>query len=160
MKRLLPYLLLNVIVSATTVLIVLLIWNGTHSSKTEPPVFTSSPTLTSAPTATLPPLNKELFEVQNIIGGGDVASEYVHILYLGSAPLDLQGWQVLSGSRTVFTFPAFLLYKNGGFDLHTKAGTNTAIDLFIGQDASLWKSGASIRINDIQGNERLNYIIP
>jgi hypothetical protein len=164
MKRLWPYLLLNVVVSAATMLIVLLIWNASHgptAAVNRPAGYgTQNPTATPAPTQTLPALDDKLFSIEAVIGSGDLNNEYIHIVYLGDDPIDLRDWKVLGGTRTVFTFPAFLLYKGGAFDLYTRSGVDTAIDLYIGQTNPLWASGEMIRIKDPQGNERLKYTIP
>lgn len=164
MKRLWPYLLLNVVISAATMLAVLLIWNATHRS----PAFSQSgeavpeltQSITASPTRTLPAMTEDLFEIDSVIGAGDLESEYVHIKYLGSTPLDLQGWQIYKGNQKVFTFPAFVIYKGGAFDLYTKAGTPSAIDLYVGRSSALWSRGDTLHIKDPNGNERLSYKIP
>lgn len=164
MKRLWPYLLLNVVVSAVTMLAVLLIWNATHrvpafSGNTNGTVIPGS-NATPAPTRTLPAKNEKLFEIESVVGTGDLNSEYAHIIYLGDDPLDLQGWKVLKDSQVIYTFPAFVIYKGGAFNLYTEAGSNTAIDLYIGRDSTLWQSGDVLRIKDPNGTERLNFRIP
>jgi len=164
MKRLCPYLLLNVVISAATMLAVLLIWNATHGS----PAFSRSSevvpeltrSITASPPRTLPAMTEDLFKLASVIGAGDLGSEYVHIKYLGSQPLDLQGWQIFKGNQKVFTFPAFVIFKGGAFDLYTKAGTSSAIDLYIGRNSALWSRGDTLQIKDPNGNERLSYKIP
>ena len=164
MKRLWPYLLLNVAISALTMLAVLLIWNATHRT----PAFSASdemvvnPTqeVTIVPTRTLPAKTEELFEIDAVVGAGDLANEYVNIKYLGREPLDLQGWQIFKGNQKVFTFPAFVIYKGGAFDLHTRAGSASAIDLYIGRSAALWSGGDMLYIKDPEGSERLRYRVP
>ncbi len=164
MKRLWPYLLLNVAISALTMLAVLLIWNATHRT----PAFSASDEIpvdvtrevTVIPTRTLPAKTEELFAIDAIIGAGDLASEYVHIKYLGSEPLDLQGWQIYKGNQKVFTFPAFVIYKGGAFDLYTRSGSASAIDLYIGRSSALWSGGDMLYIKDPEGYERLRYRVP
>jgi hypothetical protein len=163
MKRLWPYLLLNIAISALTMLAVLLIWNATHheSYLIDPTEAQSeAPTTTSAPTQTLPALDKELFTVDAVIGAGDLANEYIQITYLGDTALNLQGWQVLKGNQVVLTLPAYTVYKGGGFNIYSKVGTNSAIDLYIGKSMAIWKSGDTLKIKDTDGNLRLNYLIP
>jgi hypothetical protein len=164
MKRLWPYLLLNVVISAATMLIVLLIWNATHADSAaadQPGNLTSnSPVFTSVPTATLPPLNAKLFSIQTVVGSGDLENEYVHVVYLGTDQLNLQGWKLLQGNKVVYTFPTFLLYQGGGFDVYTKTGINTSIDLYIGLSSALWQSGDVVRIKDPKGNDRVTYKVP
>ena len=164
MKKILPYLLLNVFVSAATVLIVLLIWNAAHpalSPVTGSTVGTGELQLAvNPPTATLPPLDKVLLEVQSVIGSGDIQNEHLHVLYLGSDPLDIQNWTLQEGRKKVYTFPAFVLFKGGAFDLYTMAGTNSAIELYMGMSDSIWSSGNQLSLHDPAGNVRLTYKIP
>lgn len=164
MKRLWPYLLLNVAVSAVTMLIVLLIWDASHGNpaveKEQSMAVTVSPTITPMPTNTLPAMDEELLSIGMVIGSGDLGNEYIHIVYLGGQPIDLQGWQVTDGNRVVFTFPAFMLYEGGAFDLYTKSGVNTAIGLYMNGGKALWSSGKVIKIKDPAGNTRLSYTVP
>ena len=163
MKRLWPFLLLNVVVSAATVLLVLVIWNATHSVPQPAPSGNTTAENAggrAAPQSTLPPLNQTLFKIENVIATGDVSSEYVHFLYLGSDPLNLESWQIQSEGHTVYTFPAFVIYKNGAFDLYTRAGYDSTIDLFMGQTSSLWASGGTVKLLDPAGHVRLTYTIP
>lgn len=163
MKRLWPYLLLNIAISALTMLTVLLIWNATHHETflaDQTGVQAGIPTATGAPTQTLPAIDQELFSVDAVIGTGDLTNEYIQITYLGDAALDLQGWQIMKGSQVIFTLPAYTVYKGGGFNIYSKAGTNSAIDLFIGKSGAIWMSGDTLKIKDTDGNLRLNYRIP
>jgi hypothetical protein len=155
MKKLWSYLLLNVIVSAVTVLVVLSIWNAAH------PCVNSNTgvatVLKATPSATLPPLDKPLFEVKALIGAGDLEFEHVNLAYLGSATLDMQGWTLWAGSTKVYTFPAFLLFKGGGLDVYSKAGVDTAIELYMDSKTTFWSSGTPLILQDPQGNVRLEY---
>jgi hypothetical protein len=164
MKKILPYLLLNVVVSAATVLIVLLIWNAAHPSipvgSENAAAAASFSAATGQPTATLPSLNTVLFEVQSVIGAGDLTNEHLHIIYTGKDTLSLQNWTLASGRKTVYTFPVFALYKDGGVDLYTQAGVNSAYELYMGLSAPLWVSGGQLTLRDPAGNVRLSYKIP
>lgn len=164
MKKILPYLLLNVVVSAATVLIVLLIWNAAHpilQAADGNAVGTNSlPAVTGQPTATLPAIGEVLFEVQNVIGSGDLENEHLHVLYLGKEPLNIQNWTLLDGRKSVYTFPVFVLFKGGAFDLYSKAGSNSAIELYMGLPGSIWASGEQITLRDPEGNVRLSLKIP
>jgi hypothetical protein len=163
MKRLWPFLLLNVAVSAATVIIVLLIWNAVQSPAQTPSLGGTSAMPTSshsASQATLPALSETLFKVQNVFGLGDLKNEYVHIYYLGSDPLNLEGWQIRDEHTHHFTFPTFIIYKNGAFDLYTRAGVNSTIELYMAQTSALWQSGEKITLLDPAGNTRLTYVIP
>lgn len=156
MKKLWAYLLLNVIVSAVTVLVVLSIWNTAHPCVRSTSV-TGEPALKATPSATLPPLDKPLFEVKALIGAGDLEFEHVNLVYLGSTSLDLQGWTLWAGKTKVYTFPAFLIFKGGGLDVYSKAGVDTAIELYMDSKTTFWSSGTPLVLQDPQGNVRLEY---
>lgn len=164
MKRLWPFLLLNVVVSAATVVVVLLIWNAIHAvprPTTAVSTIAKSTEVKSTLQATLPPLKTTLFQIENVYGAGDLSSEYLHFRYLGSDPLNLQGWQIQdTKGQTVYTFPAFIIYRGGAFDVCTRSGFNSTIALYMGQTAALWSSGDSLRFLDSAGNVRLTYSIP
>jgi hypothetical protein len=163
MKKIWQYLLLNVVVSAATVLIVLLLWNAAHPQQSSAAGNTSGSTNGSVfaltPTATLPPLSAKLFEIQQVIGLGDLENEYLHVLYLGSEPLNLQNWSLQTGRKTIYTFPAFILFKGGAVNLYTKAGSDSSIELYMGLSKSVWASGGEVILSDPQGNVRLTYKI-
>jgi hypothetical protein len=101
-----------------------------------------------------------LFEIQAVFGAGDLENEYIHFLYLGSEPLNLENWQVQDEHQHSYIFPAFVIYKNGAFDLYTKGGTDSTIELYMAQAAALWQSGETITLLDLAGNKRLTYQIP
>lgn len=163
MKRLWPFLLLNVVVSATTVLVVLLIWSAAHSLPQTgdatglPTAIASIPTMTQS---TLPALGEQLFKIEAVFGAGDLQNEYIHFVYLGSSPLNLQNWQIQDEHQHSYTFPAFVIYKNGAFDVYTKSGYNSTIELYMAQTSAIWQSGETIKLLDSAGNIRLTYQIP
>ncbi len=160
MKKLWPYLLLNVVISATTVLIVLLIWNAAHpSAVTKGEGDASSSSEVSQPTATLPPLDAKLFEVSTLIGAGDLENEHVSLVYLGSQSLDLHNWTLWAGKKQIYTFPSFVLFKGGGLDVYSKAGVNSAIELYINSKETFWRSGVQLSLRDPAGNVRLEYAV-
>jgi hypothetical protein len=163
MKRLWPFLILNVLVSAATVLIVLLIWNASHPSAVVPGLDgKSSPAaaLPTTPPPTLPAISEPLFSIGNVFGAGDLDNEYIHFLYLGSDPLNLQNWKIKDTHQHSYTFPAFVIYKNGAFDLYTRSGANSTIELYMAQTNALWQSGETITLVDPDGNTRLTYQVP
>jgi hypothetical protein len=108
----------------------------------------------------LPALGKDLFKIQNVFGAGDLANEYIHFLYLGNEPLNLQNWQIRDEDHHSYSFPAFVIYKNGAFDLYTKAGNNSTIELYMAFTSALWQSGETITLLDSAGNTRLQFKIP
>jgi hypothetical protein len=156
MKRLWPFIVLNVIVSAVTVTAVLLIWSALHPCNVTPGMLASS---RATPKATLPPKGEELFKIDNVYGAGDLKTEHIHFIYTGSEPLNLENWQIKLHSQN-FHFPAFIIYKGGAFDLYSGSGVNTTIELYMGEQAALWQSGSTITLLDPDGGTRLTYRVP
>lgn len=157
MKKLWSYLILNVIVSAVTVLVVLSIWNAAHPCVSTASISGGEGAISATPTATLPPLDEPLFDVKALIGAGDLQYEHVNLVYLGKESLNLQGWTMWVGKTQIYTFPAFVLFKGGGLDVYSKAGVDSAIELYMDSKTTFWSSGSVLQVKDPQGNVRLDY---
>ena len=163
MRKILPYLLLNIFVSALTMLAVLLIWNATHKSADKNLPVHLSDDLINIVTPTeipLPSLDADTLSIQTVIGTGDINNERVQIKSVSVVPLSLKGWRLVDGNKTVYTFPMIFIYPGGGLNLFTKAGMDTSIELYCGKSASVWKNGETVVILDSAGNERATYLIP
>lgn len=171
-KQLFIFILLNIVVSFATTYGVLWWWERNH--KVDLPVIacttSESPnmllgsmttTLVSPSTALpLPPLDQSIIEIKYVIGAGDVQTEYVQLNRLGEGDLWLTGWQLQDDDGNVFMFPNLKLNKGGAVQIFTRAGTNTVIVLYWGQQKSVWHSGEMATLIDSQGNIRSNYLIP
>jgi len=165
MKKLLPYLILNIIVSAITMLIVLLVWDNTHPVQklTQPAPIPSQAAIMNTPppeTLSLPPLDQLVLEVQAVIVPGDLETERVLIRNAYSEAVSLQGWQVKNSTGDVYTFPIITLYPGGSVSLYSRSGENTALELYWGLTRAAWKSGVTVILLDSQGNQRAEYLIP
>lgn len=167
-KRIFPYLIINIIVSAATTLIVLTLWDRiqhpqlTGGTGGVPEVtLASNPETASSPQAqpTLPPLDSPVIRIETVIGAGDLSTETVQLQRVGEGELQLAGWR-LEGNNLKYTFPALTLNKNGSVRLYTRAGQSTVIELFWGLDAAAWKSGDTIILYDSNGDQRASYVIP
>ena len=93
MRKILPYLILNVIVSAVTMLVVLTIWQKAQqkSLQRELPRNTETPIRLESQ-STLPPLDVETVVIEAVIGAGDIESERVQLVNVISEAVDLTGW--------------------------------------------------------------------
>lgn len=154
----LPFIIVNIAVSAVTMLIVLAIWStlrisainaGSQVSASEAP----------AAKATLPPVGKVVLEIENVFGYGDLQTEVVRIRHTGSDPLFLQDWTLQDGEGNVYTFPAITLY-DGVVEVYTRSGSNTVISLFWGLKQPVWSQGEAAAIYDPEGNLRFRFQIP
>ncbi|MHB8191780.1 MAG: lamin tail domain-containing protein [Bellilinea sp.] len=164
-KRIFPYLILNILVSAATTLIVLMVWD-----RVQYPVLSGAAggipeaVVTSNPGAvdqqvTLPPLDTPVIRIETVIGAGDLPSESIQLQRIGEGDLQLEGWR-LEGNGKEYVFPKLTLNKNGSIRLYTRAGQSTVIELFWGLDKAAWKTGDTIILFDSAGNQRATYSIP
>jgi hypothetical protein len=165
MKKLLPYLLLNIVVSAIAMLIILLIWDSTHPVQKEPQsaLVLSPVAIHNTPPleeVALPPLEQPVLEVQAVIVPGDLDTERVLIRNAYSEAVSLQGWQVKNSTGDAYTFPILTLYPGGSVSLYSRSGENTALELYWGLTRAAWKSGVTVTVLDSQGNQRAEYLIP
>jgi hypothetical protein len=178
-QRLLFYILLNVVVSAVTILVVLYFWDRAHPSPLLPNYPTSVAALpqvtqpaatapTSNPSATQPPAQAtlpgnqqdRLITIDNVFGAGSLPDEFVLLKRVGDGELSLTGWKLDDGSGHSYTFPALTLYKNGAVQVHTTTGVDSVVDLYWGRDAAVWSVGKNVTLTDTQGVVRATYRIP
>lgn len=163
MKKLLPYLLLNIVVSALTMLLVLVIWDKARPTPNillAPDLPSQNSTISSTPTFSLPPLDAPVIEIQAVIVPGDLEAERILIRSVSSSAILLTGWKVDNGNGQEYTFPSLTLYPGGVIALYSKTGENTAIDVYWGLSQAAWNSGAAVTVSDSAGNKRIEYIIP
>jgi hypothetical protein len=171
-------LLLNVIVSAATVLAVLLIWERVKQSELPPPVPTSqAPALATsgvqAPTETLPspaststpalPAGGPVIEISAVIGATDPQQEYVLLKRLGEGDLSLSGWQLKDEDGNVFTFPSapeLILYKGGAVQVYTRVGNDTPAEVFWNRSEAVWRPGEWATLTDSQGTTQASVQVP
>ncbi|MEA4906097.1 MAG: lamin tail domain-containing protein [Chloroflexi bacterium] len=171
-KKLFPFILLNIIVSALTTLGVLWLWDSTQRANLPPvePVTaaqTPGASLTGQPvsdpedaSATLPPLDEPVLQIQNVFGVGDLDTEVVRLRRLGEGALWLTGWQLQDEDGHTFTFPELLLNKDGAVEVYSRSGTDSVVALHWGQDAPIWRTGELVIVLDPQGSLRASYRIP
>ncbi|MAT45391.1 MAG: hypothetical protein CL609_23940 [Anaerolineaceae bacterium] len=165
-KNWLPFIILNIIISAVTTLIVLMIWNRAHPPQElviQVPVENgvrvqgqSTPVLNPA---TLPPLEEEVMDIRTVIAPGDAQNEFVILDRLGEGALTLTGWYLQNQNGQQFVFPEFQILQ-GSVEVYSRAGSNTVNKLFWGTTESMWRSGESVRLFDFAGQERAVYQIP
>lgn len=175
-RRLLTYIIINVIVSACTILAVLWIWDpANRPAALQPGGQAGVPTGNTISPDVNPPSNatpfpdeptavveipKGLINIEKIIGAGSAASEIVVLKRQGEGELQLTDWKLQDSNGNGYTFPALTLFKDGAVYVHTAAGADTVIDLYWNQNESLWQSGEKATLIDSQGNIQATYQIP
>jgi hypothetical protein len=149
-KRLLYYLLLNILVSACTTATVLFVYDRYYRPSTVPAsLMTSQGGQGSASP-----------EISTIIGAGIPSSELVLLRNTGQAPAELAGWKLQDQDGNVYTFPEVAIQPGGAIQLHSAPGTNSLIDLYWGLSASVWTSGETVTLLDPAGTVRSVYQVP
>ncbi len=174
-KRVLVFLILNVVVSAATTLLVLAAWNHAHPGMAAVAIPTSAVTLQagsqggnsaltplpSGETGSTPlPPDQAAVVIDSILAPGSLNDETVLIKSHSNGSVLLTNWRLEDGHGDVYTFPDLTLNKNGAVQVHTGAGTNTVIDLYWGLNNPVWKSGDTATLLDNQGKQRATYKIP
>ncbi len=160
-RKLLQYLLLNVLVSATVTGGMLFWYDRNYRSVVQPSVQQSLPGSANAATTNSPDLQTDIpIEISSVIGAGTLSSEIAIVKFEGEGQLDLASWQLKDEDGNTFTFPKLTLYPNGAVQVHTISGTDTVIDLYWGIGEAVWSSGENARLFDSQGNLRAVYRVP
>lgn len=160
MKKIFPYLLINVAVSAITMLVVILIWNAFHPSPLAAVDGNAVPITTGQETPDLPLLTQKTIEIQSVFMPGEANYEKISLKNVGDEPVDMTDWILINSDKEKFTFPALTIYPNGAVDVYSNAGVNTAVELFWNAPGAVWKSGGKAILLDSDGQERSRYLIP
>ena len=169
-KRSIPFILLNILVSAATTLAVLNWFGGglRFNQQPEPTVpaavlnVTAPPvsSQTTQPMATLAADSSgRVIEIQDVVGAGDLNNEAVQLRRVGAGDLQLAGWRLEDGNSHFYLFPDFILNQNGAVQLNSRAGSNTAIALFWNEPAAVWTPGKTVMIYDPQNKLQAMFTI-
>ncbi len=164
-KKTLPFILLNIAVSAATLLVVLYFWQQRNSlPNTYPtqPIITpiqgvQSPSLT-APTAQI--LEDRLLRIEGVFGAGEIQVEYILLRNPSNTSVDLAGWLIVADGGRNYRFPNLTLYSKGAVSIYTGPGTDTVTELHWNSDSALWASGDLLTLFDSQGNEHTQFTVP
>jgi hypothetical protein len=157
--RLLPYLLLNVLVSACVTSAILFWYHQNYRSVGQPPAALSNQNA-SAVQATLDPNVDIPVKIVSVIGAGTLSAEWVVVKYTGDSQINLASWELRDEDKNVFVFPQLVLHPNGAVQIHTVSGTDTVIDLYWGEGEPVWQSGEEAQLFDSSGNLRSKYQVP
>lgn len=150
-KRLLLYLLLNVVVSACTTTTVLFVYDR----------YFRAPAISSPlPVSTSPGQGAASLEIATVVGAGIPSAEMVVLRNTGQGQANLKEWKLQDQQSNVYTFGEVTIPAGGTVQLHTAPGTDTLIDLYWGLTASVWNSGETVSLLDPAGSVRSVYKVP
>jgi hypothetical protein len=169
-KRLIAFLLLNVVVTALTMWVVLALWtraNPLPGGVAESPAAPAAPAGTGsgagAPPGAAPTgvsASAGQMEISLVIAAGDLSGERVQLRHIGTQEISLAGWQLKDEDGAAFVFPALRMFSGGAVTVYTRAGVNTVVELYWGLDQPAWSSGETVTLLDPDGNAQATYIIP
>lgn len=163
-RNLLPYLILNIIVSAVTTLIVLGLWDRAQSVKAVRSISNPGAAVSTVQTQDVegtPRSQGEVqIEIENVFGAGDVQNEVVVVKQTAEGEVWLTGWRLQDQNGNVYTFPALLLSKGGAVQVYTRAGADSVIELHWGLGQAVWQSGEVAMLLDEEGSERARFVVP
>lgn len=159
-RKLIQYLLLNALVSATVTGGMLFWYDRNYRATIQPAVVQSTPISNSSSSSNTELQTDIPIKISSVVGAGTLESEIVVVKFEGEGELNLASWQLKDESGNTFTFPQLTLYQNGAVQVHTIGGTDTVIDLYWGIGDSVWSSGENARLYDSQGNLRAVYRVP
>lgn len=97
--------------------------------------------------------------INGLEGAGNLELESVRLLNQGGE-VSMAGWTLSDGVGNRFTFPEFTFYSTGAVEVHTRAGTNTTIDLYWGLDSAVWTEGKEIQLRDASGMLQSTFRVP
>ncbi|MFV1949508.1 MAG: lamin tail domain-containing protein [Anaerolineales bacterium] len=170
-KKLLFYIVLNVVVSAITIIIVLFLWENTRlkqvlfNSGDGPAAVTSPEGVSGTEELT----GELLIEIGEVGGVGNLATEYLRLIRSGTESEDtisLQGWQIRDESNLNFNIleqsglASLELHSQGAVNIYTKAGSSNPIELYLGLSDPIWEPGETVTLIDPQGEVHDTYLIP
>ena len=89
----------------------------------------------------------------------NLEEEFVYLENTGGVAV-MAGWSLYDGEGNTFTFPGFTLYRGGGVNVYTRAGSNSVINLYWGMDKPLWTSGKVITLLDQEGQVHATFRVP
>jgi hypothetical protein len=156
-KRLLYYLLLNVLVSVCATASVLFIYDRYYRNPAVHTVESQPTKQASSAAAALEPAN---MEIATVVGAGLPSSEMVVLRNAGQMQVKLSGWKLHDEDSNVYTFGELTLPPGGAVQLHTASGKDTLIDLYWSLTAPVWRSGETATLLDAAGTVKSVYKVP
>ncbi len=170
-KKLLIYLVINIIVSALTIIAVLFLWENTRLKQV---LFNSDPGPTEAVSSDgLNPsdvLNSSLLiEIGEVGGVGNLATEYLRLIRSGTGSeetISLQNWRIRDENNLDFNIleqsglASLELHSQGAVNIYTKEGSSNPIELYLGLDDPIWSPGETVSLIDPEGEVHDTYLIP
>jgi hypothetical protein len=175
-SKLILYLLLNIVLSASITLAVLWAWNKRHPQSAEnldiDNLSSYAAQITeqsrkkgedahTSPDPSFDFVREDIVvSIHIIVGAGDLDMEYVEIHNQSTGAVDLTGWQLIDEDGYTFTFPALILNADGAIKVLSRTGVNSVIELYWQAQTSIWQSGETATLLNTDGEIITTYLIP
>ena len=162
----LPFLLVNVFVSAAVTGAILFWYDRTYRQAEIPSVPVAVSSASEAENADVSSAEASALDanidvsIVSVIGAGTLDSEVVSIRYGGENELNLTGWRLEDEDRNVFTFPQLILYSGGVVQVYSETGQDNVISLYWKSRDPIWESGEEASLIDSEGVTRATYTVP
>ena len=92
---------------------------------------------------------------------GALETEAVQIVNNGAELQSLQGWKLRDEDGNVYTFGDVGIFGEGaGILLYSRAGTNSALELFWGLDEAAWRSGETLTLWNAAEQVVATFVVP
>jgi hypothetical protein len=153
-KRLGVYLLINVVVSALTTLLVLIVWTQINLAAAPNALPDSAGTDSSTSAFS------EQLQISAVIGAGDIANERVLIQHVGDQELSLSGWRLRDANGNEYRFAALVLHPGAQVNIYTQQGDDSASELFWDRQVAVWETDELVKLIDPNGREQATYTVP
>jgi LysM repeat protein len=99
--------------------------------------------------------------VTGITDPGALATESVQIVNNGAERQSLLGWTVRDEDNNAYTFGDVSIFGEGaGILLHSRAGSDSPLELFWGLAEPAWRSGETLTLWDAAGQVVATYVVP
>ena len=99
--------------------------------------------------------------VTGITDPGALATESVQIVNNGAERQSLLGWTVRDEDNNAYTFGDVSIFGEGaGILLHSRAGSDSPLELFWGLEEPAWRSGETLTLWDAAGQVVATYVVP
>lgn len=148
-KKLVSYIVINIVISALTALLVIFLW--TRFALSSPP-------------AELLGSNGSAFEgqlvISTVVGADDLENERVVIQHRGVEDISLSGWKLRDSSGSEFRFPALVLHPGAQVTIFSRIGDDSATQLFWDRQVPVWDSGETVTLLDPTGQVKATYKVP
>jgi hypothetical protein len=170
-KKLLFYILINIVVSAVTILVVLFLWENTRlktalfglpTIQEETAIGETSPDVVEVQ-------SNLLIEIGEVGGVGNLATEYIRLVRPaaeGDETISLKDWRIKDEDNHNYAIleksglAGLDLHSSGAVNIYSKEGESNPIELYLGLKDPIWEPGETVTLIDPQGEVHHTYLIP